>query len=291
MKTRRPHGFWSALAGAALLLGRTGVEAHGDVHEQIDALTKQISKEPAKAALYAQRGELHRVHGDWDAALADFDQVGVLDPKWPTLDFLRGRVLAEAQWLRSAKISLDRFLERRPEHVEARVVRARVLVQLGQRLAAVQDYTRALAKTIEPRPDLYIERAQALAAEGRAHLDQAVEGLDEGMRKLGPLATLQLTAVDLEAKRNRLDAALARLDKLAAQSPRQEAWLARRGNLLREAGRFTEARAAYWAALAALEKLPPTRRNVPAMVELEKQIRAALATLEPAAGGPPGKAR
>jgi hypothetical protein len=42
-------------------------------------------------------------------------QAGVLDPKWPTLDFFGGRLLAEAKWWRSTKVCLDRLLARQPE--------------------------------------------------------------------------------------------------------------------------------------------------------------------------------
>jgi predicted negative regulator of RcsB-dependent stress response len=65
---------------------------------------------------------------------------------------------------------------------------------------------------------------------------------------------------------------------VAVQSPRKESWLARRGDILAGAGREPEARAAYAAALAAIEALPRSARRTAAMVSLEKHVRAALAT-------------
>jgi hypothetical protein len=100
----------------------------------------------------------------------------------------------EANWPSSAKISLDRFLAKNPDHTEALITRARTLAKLTNRLAAAQDYTRALARATEGKPEIYLERAQALAAEGKDHLDDALKGLDEGIQKLGPLVTLQLYA-------------------------------------------------------------------------------------------------
>ena len=84
---------------------------------------------------------------------------------------------------------------------------------------------------------------------------------------------MQLTAIDLEVRQKRYDAALARIDTVAAATPRKETWLARKGEILRQAGRPAEAREAYRAALQALESLPPARRNVPATAALEKNIR------------------
>ena len=54
---------------------------------------------------------------------------------------------------------------------------------------------------------------------------------------LGEPVTLQLFAVDLEVQRERWDAALERIDRIAARSARQETWLLRRGEILEQAGR------------------------------------------------------
>src|ERR1041384_5725242 len=84
--------------------------AHGDLHEQIAIATKLIQKEPRNAALYLKRGELHRAHGDWDAAMADYDRSTELDPRLEVVDLARGKALLAANWPISAKVTLDRYL-------------------------------------------------------------------------------------------------------------------------------------------------------------------------------------
>lgn len=254
--------------------------AHGALHEQIATATKQIEKNPKSAELYLKRGELHRAHEDWDAALADYERVATLNPKLAIVDLARGKLLLAANWPVSAKFYLDRFLAAQPKHVDALVTRARVEAKLGQRFASAQDYTTAITLSAEPPPEYYIERAQALAAEGGKYLDEALQGLDGGIKKLGPLVTLQLFAIDLELKQKRYEAALSRLDQITAQSPRKETWLARRGEILQQAGRLGEAREAFQAALKAIDSLPPARRQVPAMQELEKRLISALNDLD-----------
>jgi predicted Zn-dependent protease len=275
----------SCLLLAFLMGPRVDLLAHGDLHEQIRQITEQIAKDPKNAELYLKRGELHRAHQEWDQAQADYDRAISLDPGLFPVDFARGRMFLEAGWPWSARVSLDRFLRRQTNHVEALTARARALVKLELRLEAARDYTAAIKSAATGRPELYIERAQALAGEGEAHFAEALRGLDEGMQKMGPLVTLQLYAIDVELKRKNVDAALERLDKIAAQSPRKEMWLARRGEILQQAGRKDEADKAYRGALEAMATLPPARRNVPAMIELEKRIKAALAE-----GGAPTKA-
>jgi tetratricopeptide (TPR) repeat protein len=276
----------SFLLIACLLSAASRLYAHGDLHEQIKQVTEQIVKDPKNAELYLKRGELHRAHQEWDEAQADYARAIGLDPGLFVIDFTRGRLFLEAGWPHSAKVSLDRFLRRQTNHVEALTARARALVKLEQRLDAVRDYTEAIRHASTGRPELYIERAQALAAEGETHFPEALRGLDEGMQKMGPLVTLQLYAIDVELKRKNFDAALERLEKIAAQSPRKETWLARRGEILQQAGRREEARKAYDSALQAIGTLPPARRNVPAMIELEKRIKTAIEDTQSSSSAP-----
>lgn len=269
---------------AICLTERPPVAAHGDMHEQIAALTQRIEQDPANAVLYLKRGDLHRVHRDLAAALRDFERAAQLDPSLSVVNYRRGVTLLEAGMHEPAKIALDRFLARHPDHAGALVARARVLVRLGDRLAAAADFTRAIAELPKPRPEYYLERAQALAAEGDGRIDEALRGLDEGLTKLGPLVTLQLLAIDLELKKGRYDAALARLDQIAAPAARKETWLARRGEILEQAGRPGEAREAIAAALAAIEALPGHRRKTKAIEDLEARLRSALERLSASSG-------
>ena len=262
-----------ALIGGAFVPAGLG---HGPVHEQIVALSGEIEKSPRDPVLLLKRGELHRAHQEWDAAQADFDAAAALNPNLAPLDYLRGRLYHEAGWELSAKVALDRFLAHNTNSIEALITRARTLVKLGQPLAAAGDYARALSIMAEPAPEVYIERSQALAAAGDAHLDDAVRCLDEGIRKLGPLVTLELFAIDLEVKRKNFDGALRRVDTVSGRLPRKETWLAKRGEILQQAGRTQEARSAFQASLNAIAALPPARRDVPAVIELEKRLRESL---------------
>ncbi len=94
------------------------------------------------------------------------------------------------------------------------------------------------------------------------------------MKARGPIITLQLYATELELRKKRPDAALARLEQIAARWARKESWLARRGEILEQAGRHADAREAYAAALAAIETLPASRRRTKTMSELGRRLQA-----------------
>ena len=118
-------------------------------------------------------------------------------------------------------------LQRNPDDGECFVGRARVLVRLGQRQAAIADYWRGLERLREPQPEYVVELAQALTAEGQ--VAEALRALDEGIKKLGPIVPLQGYALELELGRKNNDAALARLETILARALRKESWFARRG--------------------------------------------------------------
>ena len=274
MRTHRLSIRLTVVIAMLTLLTATVLAAHEGLHEQIVEVTRQLMREPKNARLYLRRGELYRLHGEWKSALADYRRAESLDPHLEEVKLGRGRLYYEAKKPTLAKLWLDRFLAVNPDHADALVTRGRILVILRHRLAAVKDYSRAIDLLDRPKPEYYIERASTLVAEGRGN--EALKGIEEGIKKLGPIVTLQLFAIDLELSGGRYDAALSRLDQISSQSPRKENWLARRGEILRQAGRGPEARGAFQAALAAIESLPPHHRVSKATRELEARIRAAM---------------
>jgi tetratricopeptide (TPR) repeat protein len=272
----RTHRF---LIGGCFLLCLNSAFGHGPLDEQIADVTKEIHQNPRDPRLFLKRGELHHFHEDWPAALADFDTAAQLNPKLALVDLYRSKTLLAAGRPQDAKAALDRFFVDNPNHVEGLLTRARTLVRLGQFEAAANDFTKVIEFAETPAPEFFIERAQALQLAGEKFYAAALSGLDEGLRKMGPVVTLQLFAIDLEVKLARFDAALARLELIATQSRRQEKWLVRQGEILEKAGRLSEARAAYHQALEAIAALPPTRRKNKAVMEMENRIQEALRNL------------
>ncbi len=254
------------------------VWAHGDLHKQIARCTQKIQHEPARAELHLRRAELHRLHGEWDLALTDCASAEKLDPKTAAANLIRGKTFFNAGKFQQAKIALDVFLAAEPKHAEALLTRGRLLVKMNSPSAAERDFTAAINASASPQPDHFLERAQAMLAAQK--IEAALAGLDEGIRKLGPLISLESLAVELELRQNHFDAALARVEKISAQSARKEAWLVLRGEIFERAGRRSEALAAFRQALAAMESLPPRRRETKTCRELQSKIELALARLQ-----------
>lgn len=250
--------------------------AHAGTDERIADATREIAAEPARADLYIKRGELHRLHRDWPAALADFEKAARLDPSLDRVLLSRGRLGFESGDYERARGDLSRYIEKHPDDRGARLVRARLLSKLRDWPAAVGEYDRLIELLPHPAPEYFIERAGAQAAQGGSHVPAALEGLDSGIEKLGPVLTLQEQAIELEVRLGNWDGALSRLDTLARWLAPERLWR-RRGEILARAGRSREATEAFRRSLEVVARMPPRRRNAPAMQQFEREIRAELA--------------
>jgi tetratricopeptide (TPR) repeat protein len=270
---RRRHGVLLSfvLTFAVLYLCPQAAGAHDTIDEQIARVTGQIATRAPNAELFVRRADLHRESRHWTDALADLDRAASLDPTMTSVDLVRARVLFDAGRTKDAVDSASRFLERQPNHAGGLIVRARARARLGLVRDADADFVSALA--LQPLPELYIERARLLRTSGRAGMERGVQALDEGVARLGPIVTLELEAIDLDIRLKRYEAALARVNRASAQTPRKEEWLARRGVILERAGRAAEAREAYQSALSALSTLPSWTQATPASGALRTRLQ------------------
>jgi tetratricopeptide (TPR) repeat protein len=269
------HPFRRILCVCVLLaincLNASRVSGHDGVDDQITRLTSQIAANATAADLFVRRAELYRQSRRWNDALADLDRAASLDPSLSGIDPVRATVMLDAGRLKDAIVSASRVLEHQPDHVGALIVRARARTALHQYREADVDFVRALTR--RPLPELYIERARALSASGAVGFEPAIRALDEGVARLGPIVTLELEAIDLSVRMKRYDAALARIDRVAAQTARKEDWLARRGAVLERSQRFIEARDAYQAALTAIAALPFWTQATAATTNLRQHLQ------------------
>jgi tetratricopeptide (TPR) repeat protein len=263
---------------AASIAGGRLASAHDGLAARIAALSAQIAQSPSSPSLYIKRAELYRENRQWTEALADLDRAERIDPTIAISNLVRAHVQFDRRNWQAAVDAAARFLERQPDHADAHVVRARAHARLGRRQPAAADFTSALA--VRAQPDIYIERARVLAEGGQASLEQAVQGLDEGIGRLGAIVTLELEAIDLELRLNRYDAALARLDRITARAPRKDSWLARRGAILERAGRPDQALAAYRAALDSISRQSERMQQTRASVTLAAELRAGIERLD-----------
>lgn len=247
---------------------------HGEVHERIAELSTQIDRRPEDATLYFRRAEMRRLHQEWTEAEDDYRKAATLNPQLAAVRLGRATLRFDCGHAAEAEKLATEYLAEAPGQSDGLLLRARARAAQGRVDEAARDYDDSLASLSAATPDVYLERAALLANAMPPRRGDAVRGLEEGLRRLGPLLTLQEKAVDLEVADGQLDAALARIEDVLTAQPRHLEWLAKKWRLLVSAGRADAAAAARAATLSALEALPPRRRLLPAMSDLERRVRA-----------------
>lgn len=267
---------------SALALALAGpAYTHEGLHEQIAAVSARIVQDPGSAELYLKRADLRRLHEEWNAALGDYRAAERRSPALIGIPLGRGQLLLARGRYEQARRELDKVILASPNHVDALVARARAFVGLGKGRDAAADFSRTIVVAQQPEPEWYLERAQALVAKDHTRTDEALTGLDDGLRRFGLLPTLGLYAVELEQARGDIDAALARLDGMRANAGRQETWWERIGDVQARAGRTEQARESYAKGRQACVELPARLRDTAATHALELRLSEKLAGFTP----------
>jgi tetratricopeptide (TPR) repeat protein len=265
------HRTRSLIAGTLLAAIARIALAHGDLHEQIDTLTRRIDASPHDVRLVLRRADLHARHGDWPAALVDFDRAASIAPAMREIDRGRAAALLQSGRAEQAKVLLDGLIEQGDRAAESFLLRARANEARADWTAVARDYDEVIARLTPPQPDHYVARARAQALAGTP--DQAIRGLDEGIARLGPLVSLHAKALELERAQQAWNAALRRTNAMYATNSRKESLHLLRAEILRDAGRRDQARQEQRLAEQSLAALPPHLRGSRAVRELALRIQ------------------
>jgi predicted Zn-dependent protease len=262
------------VVGLMLLFASAPItEAHGDLHERIQAISREIAAAPT-ALLHLKRGELYHEHEEYRQALIDYDRAEQMNPSLDAIRYARARALFKFGQLAEARAVLDNYLEKKPAHADAILLRARVLSGQKHYREAVRDFNRNLELMPQPLPECFLERSEALVAAGEKLA--ALASLDDGIRRQGNLVTFQNAAIAIELELGHHESALARVDRVLAGMQRKESWLTRRGEILEQAGRATEARATFAEALVLIDQLPAHLRETKSLRDLQARLRLKL---------------
>jgi acid phosphatase type 7 len=282
-RRRGGAGIGAALALAGVITAAGQSWAHGSLSEQLARLDAQIARAPQMPAAYLQRAEIHRRQGQLDAALADWQRAMELDPRLPGLHLQVASTLLTAGRSAEAGPHLDRAVASPASEAAALLLRGQWHLARGHSRPAADDLTRAVAR-LGPAAtaDDHLQLVGALRAAGQPR--RAGRALAAARRQLGPLVSLDLAAIDLALEQQQHDRALALIDEQIRATPRPASWLLRRGDVLAAAGRPTQARRAYQAALQSLTTAAPDRRNTPAMRALAAQAKERLSDRGPGSG-------
>lgn len=242
--------------------------AHGAYHDVVAQITQELEINPEDAGLRFKLACAHQEHGEWTSALVEVEKVERLAPgKHPT-GFVQGQALASGgHWL-AAKSTLDEFITQQPNHAAALAERAKVLRRLNKLQEALADFRTALenAGPGDSSVPWYLQAADAFIANHQ--VEEAARLLRQGLEKLHENPELLHRSLEVELSAGHFDEALARVIAMEKIGPRREPWMARRAQVLAQAGRLAESHAAWRALRDHLMSLPSLERGTPLLRQL-----------------------
>lgn len=243
--------------------------AHPDPRHTLEHLEEHLAESPDDAELLREKAGLLLATGQPDLARPVVDRLLALAPGVPENLLLDARVcLAKNDPSASTKASA--LTASHPKFAPGWNLLARVERIKGRRDEAITAKRRYLELARKPAPGDVLTCATWIAEAGDT--DSAITILDQGLAKLGVLTGLHQKAIDLELVLGRHDAALRRVDALAARFRPSVELSLRRAEILEKAGRPAQAAAACDDALALLDSLPAKRKQEDAYRERFESI-------------------
>ncbi len=254
--------------------------ADGAYHDVLKRLNSLLEASPNDDSLHFQLAVAHVDHGDWAACLAEVERVERLAPgKHPTR-FLEGRAFCTGGDFQMALYALDDVLEAQPNHAPALAERGKVYLKLRAPEKALHDYQAAFKEKNSTQRQWFLDAAAGLVALGLP--ETGIDLFEQGLRQSGADPDFLIQQLEAAIWVQNYEIALRNADLLKDFWPRPEPWMARRAQILSQAGRPMEARAAWTALHDHLMALPNLERGIPLLVPILAEVRQALGLNVPA---------
>lgn len=244
---------------------------HGDVHEQIHALTSSIEQYPDSTSLYADRGELFLLDENINAARSDFSTC-ILGGMINARVFLGlSKCMESLGYADSAMYYVNLALQQDIAHYPSLEWKGSLLFTMQQYCESAEIYSHLISIADHPSPSLYID-ASVSALQCPESAQDAEQIIKEGITRLGRLHVLEkeLVRVYLHDKKY--------TEALQVQTEIIDHWSVKtypyydRALTYLMAGNKEAAHDDLESALQSIDLLPAYKSSAPALQEMRSKI-------------------
>lgn len=182
----------------------------GSVAEAIDELKVMTEKHPDDVTLYIRMAHLAYMEEDYDVMLSACEKGEQIDGENAEVNYLYGRAYLGRQDVINGIARLTKAITLDEGFVDARLLRGRILLKMGELKGAREDVEQLLAHT-EGLEDVLLLNAQLLHAEGQD--EQAIAAYDQ---------VIEVNPFHIDAYRERGKIKFDRGDKQGAEEDLQK---------------------------------------------------------------------
>lgn len=244
---------------------------HGDVHEQINALTRAIEQYPDSIVLYADRGELYLLDENINAARSDFSaclQSGLINARV----FLGlSKSMESLGYADSAVYYVNLALEQDAAHFPSMEWKGWLLSAMQRYCESAEIYTQLISQAYHPSPSLYID-ASISALQCPESAQDAEEIIREGITRLGRLHVLEKELVSVYLNEKRYSEAIQVQSEIIDRWTIKTSPYYERAQIYLLAGNNEAARNDLHSALQSIDQLPEYKSSTRAMQDMRSKI-------------------
>jgi len=247
--------------------------AHGDISKRIKEISLSINQYPDSISLYHKRGVLYTQHGDFDLALNDFDFCRSINYNNIYLNLDVAAVYLYLKNFKKAAAEVDKVLCEKPLNMMALQLKGEILKQQDDYIKAAEYFDDALYVNTNPKPEDYIQlyNTWLLSAHSEANC-KALEVIEKGMNKLGPLYVFQKQLIDYHLNNGDVNDAINIQTEVINTLNRREHAYYDLAIMKIDAGMKESAINDLMLAENAIDKLPSKIKTLKATTQLSKNI-------------------
>lgn len=255
------------------------IYGHGEIHERIDIVSKEIIGSPNDPMLYIKRASLYLDDGDFDETILDIERAKLLAGEdYPPAMMTYASMCYKMGTYEIALRHIDNFLSNEEGHVLGMLTKAKILRELDNNKAAAEYYRLAIEKTTTHLPENFLDLINVLIED--EEFETAFEVYEAAENKFGRLLVMDLKAMEIAKASNDYTKLFGILDEIIESQPRKERWYFQKAEIFIEIKEYEQAQNQLTLALESLKQLPYRIKITPAMQKLSAQISENIETIK-----------
>ena len=249
------------------------IVAHGDLHERIVLVTKEIKVTPDSSYLYLKRAKLRYQHESYNKSISDLKKSKLLGYNSVEQKLLFAMDYFKLNDYQSTLLYTENILSQNAQNVHAIKIEAETNLKLENYCESAVSFEKIIEYATQSFPENYIDASTAWellnTEEG---FNQAISIIQKGIEKEGSLITLYNRLIDLAISHNDYNFAILKQLEVIKFSPRKETAYYKLNELYLIINERDKALESLKLAELHYNKLPSRTKNTSFMKDLIKKI-------------------
>ncbi len=263
----------ATVVGVLFVLISLSTFAHGDIHERIKAISKEIKASPNEPSLYLKRAELYIKHEDFRKSNRDLKKCNALGLDSDRIKLNYAINYRNLKHYVQALEYLDEILMLDVKNVKALKEKGNVLFDQKKYDEAAIFYEKVTEVATDANPDNFIEASKAWELDDKiGSLARSKNIIVEGIDKLGDLMVFYQRLVQLNLLGGEYEQAIFNQTKIVDLSTRKEKALFQRALIYIESNDLNKAKSDLEQSYDLIESLPSKFKQNQSTIDLRNLI-------------------